>query len=167
MVRLCQVYRTAQEQNGLNCLCCVLGVEARDSPYTVAAAIDTFFSSIRDWIETALAGGAGELADRNPDPRRPAGRDDPVDGDGQNGHVRRNVRRYSRRIRPVSGRYRNIRTRGTQSFARPYPIESMRRSPLIRRLQKRTFAVLRIPVWSPQWTPFSRIGRGRTTGSSG
>jgi len=48
MVRLCQVYRTAQEQDGLNCLCCVLGAEARDLPDTVAAAIDTFFSSILD-----------------------------------------------------------------------------------------------------------------------
>ncbi|MDD9905414.1 MAG: TetR/AcrR family transcriptional regulator [Rhodospirillaceae bacterium] len=59
MVRLCQVYRTALEQDGLNCLCCVLGAEARDLPDTVAAAVDRFFSSILDWIDTALTGTAG------------------------------------------------------------------------------------------------------------
>ena len=43
----------------MNCLCCVLGAEARDLPETVAAAVDTFFSGVLGWIDTALAGAAG------------------------------------------------------------------------------------------------------------
>ena len=56
MTRLCHVYRTALEQDGLNCLCCVLGAEARDLPETVAAAVDTFFTSVLGWIAIALEG---------------------------------------------------------------------------------------------------------------
>lgn len=52
--RLCEVYRTALSDDGLICLCCVLGAEARDLPAPVATAVNGFFERVLDWIKAAL-----------------------------------------------------------------------------------------------------------------
>lgn len=54
MERLCEVYRSAVNDDRLNCLCCVLGAESVDLPSPVVDAVSAFFASILTWTEIAL-----------------------------------------------------------------------------------------------------------------
>ena len=54
IARLCDAYRQALLEEGLACLCCVLGAEYRDLPAAVAKAVSDFFDAILAWTETAL-----------------------------------------------------------------------------------------------------------------
>ena len=53
--RLCRAYRAAVVDDGMICLCCVLGAETLDLPDQVADAVRAFFSRVLAWTETALA----------------------------------------------------------------------------------------------------------------
>ncbi|MGF1476961.1 MAG: TetR/AcrR family transcriptional regulator [Geminicoccaceae bacterium] len=53
--RLCRAYETAFVDDGLPCLCCVLGAESRDLPDPVADAIRSFFEQLLAWTENALS----------------------------------------------------------------------------------------------------------------
>lgn len=59
ITRLCETYRQALFDDGLACLCCVLGAAFPDLPKPVAATIRTFFDQLLLWTERALAGGDG------------------------------------------------------------------------------------------------------------
>jgi TetR/AcrR family transcriptional repressor of nem operon len=52
--RLIGVYRSAMIDEGLICLCCVLGAETLDLPDPVAEAVSGFFALVLGWTETAL-----------------------------------------------------------------------------------------------------------------
>jgi TetR/AcrR family transcriptional repressor of nem operon len=60
--RLIGVYRSAMIDDGLICLCCVLGAETLDLPDPVAEAVSSFFALVLKWTETALSAppAAGE-----------------------------------------------------------------------------------------------------------
>lgn len=60
--RLIGVYRSAMVDDGLICLCCVLGAETLDLPDPVAEAVSEFFALVLEWTETALTAppSAGE-----------------------------------------------------------------------------------------------------------
>ena len=58
--RLCAVYRSALIDDGLICLCCVLGAETRDLPEQVAAAVDQFFERVHGWASRAVADAKGQ-----------------------------------------------------------------------------------------------------------
>ena len=55
--RLCQIYRSAIMDEGLVCLCCVLGAESLDLPNPVAEAVSAYFTRLLDWTDTALTSG--------------------------------------------------------------------------------------------------------------
>lgn len=55
VTRLCGVYRTALSDDGLICLCCVLGAETRDLPDPVATAVNGFFERVLGWVSAALS----------------------------------------------------------------------------------------------------------------
>lgn len=55
--RLADIYRSAMFDDGLICLCTVLGAGALDLPKPVAEAVGQFFTAIVDWTETALTTG--------------------------------------------------------------------------------------------------------------
>jgi TetR/AcrR family transcriptional repressor of nem operon len=57
--RLCAVYRTALSEDGLICLCCVLGAETRDLPDQVANAVNRFFERVLAWTGKALSDARG------------------------------------------------------------------------------------------------------------
>lgn len=63
--RLCNVYRSAVLDDGLICLCCVLGAETLDLPRLVADAVSAYFASLLDWTSTALKTGTGHVASDN------------------------------------------------------------------------------------------------------
>ncbi len=52
--RLCGQYESAVRNEGLMCLCCVLGSESRDLPDLVVAAVRRFFTRLLDWVELVL-----------------------------------------------------------------------------------------------------------------
>ncbi len=52
--RLCAVYRSAVLDDGLVCLCCVLGAEALKLPDQVADAVSIYFTRLLDWTTQAL-----------------------------------------------------------------------------------------------------------------
>ena len=56
--RLCAAYRAAVLDDGMVCLCCVLGAETLELPGAVADAVGTFFIRLLDWTDTALAAGS-------------------------------------------------------------------------------------------------------------
>lgn len=58
--RLCGVYRAALIDDGLICLCCVLGAETRDLPDQVAIAVNQFFESVHGWACRAVAEAKGQ-----------------------------------------------------------------------------------------------------------
>ncbi len=60
IARLCGIYRSALKDDGLICLCCVLGAEARDLPDPVAEAVNGFFGRVLGWARTALDGSQGQ-----------------------------------------------------------------------------------------------------------
>jgi TetR/AcrR family transcriptional repressor of nem operon len=53
--RLCAVYEMAVMNDGLICLCCVLGAESLRLPTSVAEAVETFFTRVLSWTEEALS----------------------------------------------------------------------------------------------------------------
>jgi TetR/AcrR family transcriptional regulator, transcriptional repressor for nem operon len=53
--RFCGVYEAAVRDEGLICLCCVLGSESRDLPDLVVEAVRRFFTRLLDWVELVLA----------------------------------------------------------------------------------------------------------------
>jgi TetR/AcrR family transcriptional regulator, transcriptional repressor for nem operon len=53
--RLCGAYEMAVRDQGLMCLCCVLGSESRDLPDLVVEAVRRFFTALLDWVELVLA----------------------------------------------------------------------------------------------------------------
>ena len=53
--RLCAVYRAAVLDDGLVCLCCVLGAESLKLPDQVADAVNAYFTGLLDWTTQALA----------------------------------------------------------------------------------------------------------------
>lgn len=55
--RLCRAYRSAVMDDGMVCLCCVLGAETLDLPNPVADAVNVFFTRLLSWTDTALAAG--------------------------------------------------------------------------------------------------------------
>jgi TetR/AcrR family transcriptional regulator, transcriptional repressor for nem operon len=55
LARLCEQYEAAVRDQGLMCLCCVLGSESRDLPDLVVAAVQRFFTALLDWVELVLA----------------------------------------------------------------------------------------------------------------
>jgi TetR/AcrR family transcriptional regulator, transcriptional repressor for nem operon len=52
--RFCGVYEAAVRDEGLMCLCCVLGSESRDLPDLVVAAVRRFFTRLLEWVELVL-----------------------------------------------------------------------------------------------------------------
>lgn len=60
IARLCGVYRSALQDDGLICLCCVLGAETRDLPDQVGGAVNGFFDRVLGWAETAMTGHTGQ-----------------------------------------------------------------------------------------------------------
>ncbi len=52
--RFCGQYESAVRDEGLICLCCVLGSESRDLPDLVVAAVRRFFTRLLDWVELVL-----------------------------------------------------------------------------------------------------------------
>ncbi len=63
--RLCAAYRSAVLDDGLVCLCCVLGAEALHLPNPVAVAVSAFFSSLLSWTDTALETKGNHANERN------------------------------------------------------------------------------------------------------
>lgn len=53
--RFVEAYRSVVLEDGLLCLCCVLGSETLNLPAPVAGAVEQFFSRVLDWTNTALA----------------------------------------------------------------------------------------------------------------
>lgn len=53
--RLCAVYRSALLDDGLVCLCCVLGAEQLRLPNQVADAVGAFFTKVLAWTNLALS----------------------------------------------------------------------------------------------------------------
>ncbi len=53
--RFCGAYEAAVQDEGLMCLCCVLGSESRDLPDLVVAAVRRFFTQLLDWVELVVA----------------------------------------------------------------------------------------------------------------
>lgn len=60
--RLCAVYRSALIDDGLVCLCCVLGAETRDLPEQVSVAVNGFFERVHGWATRAVADAKGQGA---------------------------------------------------------------------------------------------------------
>ncbi len=58
LARICEGYRAALFEQGLLCLCCVLGAESRALPPAVALAVGAFFGALLDWTTRALEGEA-------------------------------------------------------------------------------------------------------------
>lgn len=52
--RLCNCYAAAVRNDGLMCLCCILGAESKDLPDPVSEAVSRFFTRLLDWAEAAL-----------------------------------------------------------------------------------------------------------------
>ncbi len=52
--RLCSAYEKAVTEDGLVCLCCVLGAESLKLPDPVAEAVDAFFTRVLGWTKNAL-----------------------------------------------------------------------------------------------------------------
>lgn len=52
--RLCAVYRSAVLDDGLVCLCCVLGAEQLKLPGQVADAVTAYFTKLLAWTNAAL-----------------------------------------------------------------------------------------------------------------
>jgi TetR/AcrR family transcriptional regulator, transcriptional repressor for nem operon len=53
--RLCGQYEAAVRDEGLMCLCCVLGSESRDLPDLMVDAVRRFFTRLLDWVELVVA----------------------------------------------------------------------------------------------------------------
>jgi len=58
--RLIGVYRAAMLDDGLICLCCVLGAETLDLPDPVAESVNRFFEQVLAWTTTALTAAPAE-----------------------------------------------------------------------------------------------------------
>lgn len=57
--RLTDAYRSVVLDDGMVCLCCVLGSETLELPPPVGNAVNAFFSRVLDWTDTALASEYG------------------------------------------------------------------------------------------------------------
>ncbi len=56
LARICEGYRAALFDQGLLCLCCVLGAESGALPKPVSEAVGDFFAGLLDWTARALEG---------------------------------------------------------------------------------------------------------------
>jgi TetR/AcrR family transcriptional regulator, transcriptional repressor for nem operon len=65
--RFCGVYEAAVRDEGLICLCCVLGSESQDLPDLVVAAVRRFFTRLLEWVELVVADDLRSVEDHRPD----------------------------------------------------------------------------------------------------